>query len=33
MEFGVTLSTNIFGLNDKLNKVDIGGSFFSINDK
>ena len=26
--FGVTLSTNIFGLNDNLNNVAVGGGFF-----
>jgi hypothetical protein len=26
--FGVTLSTNIFGLNDDLNHVGVGGGFF-----
>lgn len=27
-KFGVTLSTNIFGLNDDLNNVDVDGGFF-----
>ena len=29
-KFGVTLSTNIFGLNDDLNNVDVGGGFYYI---
>jgi len=27
-KFGITLSTNLFGLNDDLNNVDVGGGFF-----